>query len=96
MAKRWKEIETEVCRLFGGRRAGPTGREGADCIGTGIFSVQVKHLARVSKTIVAALEQAEADAPGDTLPVAVVHKKRSGIGESLVVIRLSSFREWYL
>jgi len=29
MSARWKAIELEVCRMFGGKRSGPTGKEDA-------------------------------------------------------------------
>jgi len=40
---RWKAVELEVCRMFGGKRSGPTGKDGPDCIHTEPFAVQVKH-----------------------------------------------------
>ena len=93
---RWKALELEICRIFGGSRSGPQGKEGPDCKGTAPFAVQVKHGLKIPKWLIKDMKQTIGDAsPGD-LPVLVLHPKGKRVEHSIVCIRLSDFREWYL
>jgi len=95
MSARWKAIELEVCRVFGGKRSGPTGKDGPDCIHTEPFAVQVKHRDNVPKWLTDAMAQAERDAGGD-LATLVLHRKGDAVRDSLVIFRLRGFADWYL
>lgn len=92
----WKKIELEICKRFGGKRSGPVGKKGADCKGTFPFAVQVKHRS-VPEWLVSANRQAERDCPSDLwLPVVALHPKGAPINETLIIIPLKYFEEWYL
>jgi len=43
MSARWKAIELEVCRMFGGKRSGPTGKEQAERDAGGDLATLVLH-----------------------------------------------------
>jgi len=92
---RWKAIELMICRIFGGERAGKEGRHGCDCKDTGHYAVQVKHRT-CPKWLIDAMEQTIRDAEEGQLPVLVLHPKGANIHDSIVMIRLSEFREWHL
>ena len=96
MSKTWKAVELAICRIFGGERAGAVGKDGPDCCGTAPYAVQVKHGKQVPKTIQTWMEQASRDATQGSLPVLVMHPHGEAIEDSLVVMRLREFREFYL
>jgi hypothetical protein len=93
---RWKAIELKICRLFGGERSGPVGKDGPDCRDTGIFAIQVKHGKQIPAGIQHFMEQTVRDAPRDKLPTLVMHPYGKSVGESLVVFRLKDFEGWFL
>lgn len=93
--KTWKAIELAICRRFGGRRTGPVGKDGPDCVGTKPFAVQVKHR-KVPQWLLDAMTQAILDSPITWLPTLVLHPKGKSIDDSLVIIKLSDFEEYYL
>lgn len=95
MSARWKAIELEICRIFGGERSGPQGKHGPDCKGTGHYAVQVKHR-KVPQWLTDAVEQACKDARWQDLPLVALHPKGKSIDETLIIFRLSDFREWHL
>ena len=86
----------EICRIFGGERSGPVGKEGPDCRGTEPFAVQVKHGKQIPKKIQGYMEQTVADVPPCQIPTLVMHPFGKPISESLVVFRLKDIREWWL
>jgi len=92
----WKNIERAICRRFGGERSGPTGKMGPDCIKTAPFALQIKHRKSVPQWLTDAYVQSMRDAPNGTLPVLVLHPEGWSIDESLVIISLSEFVEWYV
>ena len=94
MSDRWKQIELIICRIFGGDRSGPVGKEGCDCAGTRPYAIQVKHR-EIPKWLTAAMDQAAGDA-GSDLATLVLHPKGTAPEDSLVVFRLRDFRSWYL
>jgi len=96
MSKTWKTVELHICRMFGGKRSGPVGKDGPDCECTGDFAVQIKHGEQIPATIQKWMAQTERDAPKGSLPTLVMHAYGKSIGDSLVVFRLKDFREWYL
>ena len=97
-SSRWKAIELHICRLFGGERSGPTGRMGPDGKGTEPFALEIKHgaAAPVPMWLQEAMKQAERNAPPGMLPTVVLHPRGWAVMDSLVVFRLSAFREWYV
>jgi len=92
----WKAIERKICAKFGGKRSGPTGKMGPDCVETAPFALQIKHRKNVPQWLTDAHVQALNDAPRGMLPVLVLHPKGWAIGESLVIIRLENFVDWYV
>ena len=92
----WKAIERKICAKFGGKRSGPTGKMGPDCVETAPFALQIKHRKNVPQWLTDAHVQCLNDAPRGTLPLLVLHPKGWAIGESLIVIRLATFIEWYV
>ena len=91
----WKAIELAICRAFGGIRAGPQGKKGADCLKTGHYAVQIKHRT-CPKWLINAMDQAVRDAKNGQLPVVALHPKGKSIDDTLVIFRLKEFREWHL
>ena len=96
MSKQWKAVELALCRLFGGERSGPEGKEGCDCKGTAPFGIQVKHGKQIPKTIQKFMEQTVRDCPPGQLPTLLMHAYGQSIEETLVVFRLGDYREWFL
>jgi hypothetical protein len=94
--KTWKKIELAICRIFGGQRSGPVGKDGPDCRDTFPFAVQVKHRS-CPKWLVAAMEQSVGDLPSDLwMPVVALHEKGTSIEDTMIIIPLKWFEEWYL
>jgi len=91
----WKSIERAICRMFGGTRRWK-GEAGNDCVGTSMFSVEVKHGAQVPKKLEKYMLQAEGDCAEDCVPVVVMHPHGTALLNSYVMMRLKDFREYYL
>jgi len=89
----WKEAERRVARVLGGRRVGPTGRAGADVVVGDWLVVECKHRETLPQWIERALGQARAAAGPRRLGIAVLHER--GRHDSLVVMSLSDFAEWF-
>ena len=86
----WKRVELAICKLFGGVRSGPVGKDGPDCNGTGHYAVQVKHRT-CPKWLIDAMEQAVRDAGLSELPVVALHPTEEMlllIGAELPVVAL--------
>jgi hypothetical protein len=81
--------------MFGGVRRWK-GEEGNDCVGTGHWSVECKHGKQVPKKLEKYMQQAEGDCAEGCVPVVVMHREGMNIMDSYVMMRLSTFREWYL
>jgi hypothetical protein len=97
----WKAWERRVAAIFGGQRRGAytgTTRGGkSDIIKPG-WAIECKLLSRPSfADLLAAALQAErnAEQPSD-IPVAVVKRKGDEITQALVVMRLETFREFFV
>jgi hypothetical protein len=81
----WKVLELRICRMWGGQRSGPVGRDGCDCTGTPV-AIQCKRTGSTTGGIQGAwIRQAQRDAKkvgqpyvlvvaghNDRAPVAVV------------------------
>ena len=97
----WKDFERRIAAIFGGKRRGAyvANEEGgkSDIIHPH-YSIECKLLgAPTYSAMLAACRQAEdnADSPLHE-PVAVVKRKNARMKDSLVVMRLETFREWRL
>lgn len=100
----WKKVEQKIADFWGGRRRGADykNRDGAggknDVTGVPGWSIEIKHLTRPSYGAMAdAARQAEAnrDEPND-IPVAVIHKNGDAYKDSLVVMRLEVFADFFI
>jgi hypothetical protein len=97
----WKAWERRVATIFGGKRRGAytgsaQGRK-SDIIKPG-WSIEVKLLSRPNfSDLLAAALQAEtnADQPTD-IPVAVIKRKGDLDTQALVVMRLETFRQFFI
>ena len=89
----WKALERRVAEVLGGERVGCTGQATADVLTPGGFAVEVKHREKLPAWLTGALAQAERNAPEGYLPLVVLHEH--GRHDSLVVLRLSLFTEWF-
>ena len=97
----WKAFERRIASLFpNGRRRGPDTRGDSagkcDIVCDG-FAPELKLLGRPSfSDLLDAARQSERNAEPLKVPVAIVKRKRDRDADSLVVMRLESFVEWYL
>ena len=96
----WKAWESRVARIFGGRRRGPDTRGpdgGRSDVVHRFWSPEVKLLGRPGYAdLLAACHQAEANRGPHQCPVAVVKRKRARDSDALVVLRLETFRDWFV
>ena len=94
----WKRIERQIAEMLGGERVPVTGRQrgSAPDIEHEVFSIEVKHRAGFPPHwLEDALKQAEASAKLGQLPIAIWHGKNRPIKESIVMLRLADFQDWY-
>lgn len=91
----WKAAERQIARLINGQRVPVTGRAGQPDIRHPWLSVEVKHRRRLPQWLLTALAQAEQAATPGQLPLVVLHQHGERYGDSLVVLRLLDFREWF-
>lgn len=89
----WKHTERAIAKRLGGRRIGATGRATADVVSNS-FSVEVKHRRRLPQWVKDAVEQARHGA-GERLPIVILHESGQRHADDLVVLKLSSFQEWF-
>jgi len=83
-----------VAARLGGERAGPQGA--ASDVNHPWLSVEVKHRAQLPEWLLDAMEQAVRNCPeADKLPILVLHEQGQRYGQSLVVMRLDAFCEWF-
>ncbi len=96
----WKAIELKICRIFGGERSGPLGKETCDCIDTKPFAIEIKHgkYATPNKQLMAFMEQAHSNVKGDPeqCPVLVLHPLRANIQKAWVCFEMKDFKKWFL
>jgi hypothetical protein len=91
----WKHAERQIAKRLGGRRVPVTGRAGQPDVAHPWLSIEVKHRRRLPQWLIKAMEQAERSATPGQLPLAVVHKVGEWYGQSLVLLRLADFEEWF-
>ena len=93
----WKKLETRIATYLGGQRVPVTGRQrgSAPDIEHDWLSIEVKHRRTIPAWIIDAMAQAEASQRDGQLPVTILHGHRMPVGESLVIMRLADFRDWF-
>lgn len=96
----WKAWERLVSRYFGGQRRGADTRDedaGKTDIVHPFWAIECKLLGRPGwADMLDAAKQAETNAKPGQCPVAVVKRKNAEQLDALVVVRLETFREWWL
>jgi hypothetical protein len=97
----WKAFERRIAGVFGGKRRGADtrteGRGKTDVVAPG-WAIECKLLSRPGfADLLNAARQAEAnaDSPAD-IPVALVKRKGDPVKDTLVVIRLERFEEFFV
>ena len=100
----WKRDESEIARLLGGERVPVTGRQRGyrPDVDHPWLSLEIKSWASLPQRVAEAMDQAEKAAAyakrreqRDKLPIAVIHGKSTHRGNSLVVMRLDDFLDWF-
>jgi len=91
----WKHAERQIAKRLGGRRVPVTGRAGQPDIAHPWLSLEVKHRRRLPQWLTMALAQAEQAAAPGQLPLVVLHEAGTRYGQSLVLLRLAGFEEWF-
>jgi hypothetical protein len=91
----WKHTERQIAKRLGGRRVPVSGRAGQPDIAHPWLSLEVKHRRRLPQWLSKALMQAEQSAAPGQLPLVVVHEAGTRYGQSLVLLRLNDFEEWF-
>jgi hypothetical protein len=100
--KTWKKAERKIAEYWPGAR-----RRGADFRGENAgksdlimpgYSIEVKHSSRPTFGLMkTAVEQAELNQEKpDDIPVAVIHKKGEKYDDSLVIMTLKKFQEFFI
>lgn len=99
----WKSVERAIARFWPGARRrgsdfrgeGGIGKSDIVCPG---WSIEVKHGKTITYGLmVHAVEQSETNKPSpNDIPVAVVHKEGQAYKDSLVIMKLSTFAEFFI
>jgi hypothetical protein len=95
MDKVWKQAERAVARLLGGRRTPLSGAAGGADVATAWCVAEVKHRKRLPQWLEAALIQAERSARPGQLAVAVLHEHGRRYRDSVLLMRLGDFLDWF-
>ena len=98
--KTWKDAERKIARYLGFERRGADfgGVRGGknDVKDHPWLSIEIKHGKRINyQLIVNAVAQAEAAAESNQTPVAITHREGDLYKDSVVCIRLETFRQWF-
>ncbi len=88
----WKAHERRTAAALGGRRLGATGAANPDVL-TDWLAAECKHRAKLPQWMTAALAKIRQQAGNDRLGVVVLHQ--SGARDSVVMLSLRDFREWF-
>jgi hypothetical protein len=88
----WKDHERRTARALGGVRLTPTGKAQPDVV-TDWLTIECKHRAELPAWLLNAVNQARRFADAQRLGIVVLHGK--GRRDSLVVLSLADFREWF-
>lgn len=97
----WKAFERRIAKVFGGKRRGAyvsDGRKGKNDIIVNGWSIECKLLKRPTyQQMMNAILQAEAAAEAETdIPIAIVKKNGVRDKNSLVIMRLERFRDFFI
>jgi hypothetical protein len=97
MDKLWKATERRTAAILGGKRVPVSGRGRGDVpdVEHPWLSVECKHRKSLPAWLLDAMDQARAAAREDQLPVAILHKAGRRHADSLVLVRLADFVEWF-
>ena len=100
--KTWKAAERQIARIFGGQRRGADykkkdGGGKSDIILDG-WSIEVKHNKRpFFQLMFDAAVQAEKNRENPTdIPIAVIHKAGTPYKDSLVIMRIETFQDFFV
>lgn len=93
----WKHVERQIARILGGERVPVTGRQrgSAPDIEHQWLSLEVKHRKALPAWMIDAMNQADASNNGEQLSAVVFHAKQMKYDDSIVMVRLSDFVEWF-
>lgn len=89
----WKQFERWVCSLFGGERDWEHSEE---CRGTGVFAPEAKRRKKIPDWLERMVIQAESQARDDQIGFVVLTEHRRPRMQSLVILRLQTFYDWYV
>ena len=92
--KTWKRAEKRVAEILGGQRVGNTGKATED-VRTRWLRVEVKTRKGFPLWIKRALAQVLRTTGPSQLGIVVLHEKGQRYDDSLVVLRLKDFQEWF-
>lgn len=96
MSKTWKAVERAIAALVGGQRMSnhALGLRTPD-VESDWLSVEVKHRKQLPAWLHGALRQARENATDGRLAVTVLHEAGQRYDESLLVLRLADFMDWF-
>jgi len=97
MPSTWKGFELRICKMFGGERSGPLGKDCPDCIDTEPFDVECKYgaAAPINSTLQENMAQCVRNSRGG-LPTLVMKCKGWSDDDAWVCFRLKDFEEYFL
>ena len=90
----WKKNERRIAAVLGGERVPVSGRGDGPDVAHAWLSIECKHRASIPAWLKDALQQARKAARDGQLPVAVLHE--AGKHDSIVAMKLSDFRDWFM
>jgi hypothetical protein len=88
----WKDVERRTAKALGGIRVGPVGYQSPDVL-TDWLAIECKHRQTLPRWLLDAVNKIRWQAKPHRLGIVVVHGK--GQRDSLVVMSLADFREWF-
>jgi hypothetical protein len=93
--KCWKAAERRIATLLGGKRVPVNGRGDEPDVAHSWLAIEVKHRASLPSWLLSALNQAHKGATAEQLPIAIVHQAGQRYEDSLVLVRLRDFADWF-
>lgn len=91
----WKDLERRVAKLLGGHRVGNTGTATADVLVGDWLACECKYRTSLPKWLKHADQQVRTAAGDTRLPITILFEHGRRTGDSLVLLRLSDFEEWF-
>ena len=92
--KLWKKAERKICEMLGGVRRGVAGRNDPDCWHEWL-AVEVKCNKKMPAYLQEWMAQTWCNAEPGKLPLLVWHSVGDPYGDSLVVLKLKDFQDWF-